>query len=78
MQSPISSDELRSRLLVLRDAGVASAKFGPDGSLLEVCFAPYTPGDEKDTDPHVAVLSEVEEAQRRLASGAHRKRESNV
>lgn len=75
MQSPNLLDELRARLSVLRDAGVASATFGPDGSLAQVTFAPYEPGAPvKDDDPLEAVRSEVEQAQVRLASGAHRRR----
>lgn len=82
MQSHPSLDELRARLLVIRDAGVAFAKFDERGCLLEVCFAPYDPNaqvsTEKDTDPSMTVLSEVEQAQMRLASGAHRRHGVNT
>ena len=77
MQSkPSSPDELRNLLSCLRAESVAAAKFGENGTLLEVSFWPDVPtGNEgKDDDPGETVKNEVEQAQLRLASGAHRSR----
>ncbi len=78
--TPSHVDSLRASLAALREHGVSSAEFAANGALIKVeFFAQLPPIEElaKDASPQSEILSEVEKAQLRLATGAHRMRESN-
>lgn len=68
-------DALRERLELLRSSGVASARFDPSGQLCEVIFFPPAIEPPGDVSPEDAIMGELEKAQLRLATGAHRQRE---